>query len=83
MSSPEPTSPSSFDLAFTVAALVFVVLAVAMALGDFALGAALNGWQRGLTGGRSFPFLSAMLLSIALVVPVFVVKAVVVRMRAK
>lgn len=83
MNQPAPEAPSTFDLAFTVIALVFVALAAAMAFGDFALGAWFNAWQAGILGGRHFPFLTVMALSIAFVVPVFVVKAVIVRMRAR
>lgn len=83
MNPPEPAQPSTFDLAFTVIALVFVALAAAMAFGDFALGAWFNNWQAGFMGGRHFPFLTVMVLAIAFVVPVFVVKAVVVKVRGK
>jgi hypothetical protein len=83
MNQPEPEAPSTFDLAFTVIALVCIALAAAMAFGDFALGASFNAWQAGILGGRHFPFLTVMVLGIAFVVPVFVVKAVIVRMRKK
>jgi hypothetical protein len=83
MSQPEPEAPSTFDLAFTVIALVLIALAVALAFGDFALGAVFNTWQSSILGGRHFPFLTVMVLGITFVVPVFVVKAVIVRMRAK
>lgn len=83
MSQPAPPSPSSFDLTFTVIALVFVVLAIAMGVGNFALGASVNGWQDSLMGGRHFPVFTILVLSIGFVVPVFVVKALISRARAK
>lgn len=83
MNPAEPTPPSTFDLAFTVLALAMIALAAGMGIGDFGPGAAVNDWQDSLMGGRHFPFFTVMMLSLAFVIPVFVIKAVVVRMRAK
>ncbi|MFZ4575977.1 MAG: hypothetical protein ACOYN0_16430 [Phycisphaerales bacterium] len=81
MTEPEPHPPTSFDLAFTGAGLVCIAASAAMSFGDFAFGARINGWQDGLMGGRHFPFFTLMILSIASVIPVFIVKAVVARAR--
>jgi hypothetical protein len=82
MNAPAP-APGTLDLVVTGLALALIALAVIMGIGDVGPGAWVNAWQTSLTGGRAFPMATILVLSLALVVPLFVVKAFVVRIRAK
>lgn len=70
---------TNLDFIFSVLAVAVFFVTLAMALIDIGPAHALNDWQASLTGGSSFPILTTMLLSIAFIVPLFLVKAVLAR----